>query len=282
MRIKITADSTCDIGKELAKKYDIAIIPLFVALDEKTYKDFTEINPPQIFDFVEHSGKICHTAAVNSALYSEEFAKYSKDYDAVIHINISSSLSICNQNAKLAAEEFENVYVVDSFNLSSGTGHLVIDAATMAQNGNTPEEIVDYLEAAAKRLEVSFVLDTLIYLQKGGRCSSVVALGANILKLRPCIEVIDGKMQVGKKYRGALIKVLEMYIADRLSNRDDIDWNRVFITHTCDANPELIKCAEKAVRKYGKFKEILITSAGCTIASHCGPNCLGILFYRNK
>lgn len=282
MRIKITADSTCDIGEALAKKYNIAIIPLFVLIDEKQYKDFSEINPPQIFDFVERTGKICHTSAVNSALYAEEFAKYANDYDAVIHINISSSLSVCNQNAKLAAEEFDNVYVVDSLNLSTGSGHLAIDAAIMAQNGSTPEEIVACLEDEVKKLEVSFILDTLVYLQKGGRCSSVVALGANLLKLKPCIDVIDGKMQVGKKYRGTLIKTLESYIADRLSDRDDIDYRRIFITHTCNRNPELVECALAAVKKYGKFEEILITPAGCTIASHCGPNCLGILFFRNK
>lgn len=282
MKIKITADSTCDIGEALAKKYDVAIIPLFVVMDDKPYRDLVEINPPQIFDYVSSTGNICHTSAVNSVLYAEEFAKYASDYDAVIHINISSNLSVCNQNARIAAEEFDNVYVVDSLNLSTGSGHIVIDAATMAQNGSSAKEIIDYLEDAVKRVESSFVLDTLLYLQKGGRCSSIVALGANLLKLKPCIEVIDGKMQVGKKYRGTLTKAVEMYIADRLTNRDDIDYRRIFITHTADANPDLVKCAAEAVKKFGKFEEILITSAGCTIANHCGPNCLGILFYRNK
>ncbi len=282
MRIKITADSTCDIGEALAKKYDVAIVPLFVVMDDKPYRDLVEINPPEIFEHVSSTGNICHTSAVNSALYEEEFAKYASDYDAVIHISISSSLSACYQNAKIAAEEFDNVYVVDSLNLSTGSGHLVLDAATMAKNGSTAEEIVTYLEDAVKRVESSFVLDTLLYLQKGGRCSSVVALGANLLKLKPCIEVIDGKMQVGKKYRGTLTKALEMYIADRLTDRDDIDTRRVFITHTAEANPDIVKCAEEAVKKYGKFEETLITSAGCTIANHCGPNCLGILFYRKK
>lgn len=282
MKIKITADSTCDIGEALAKKYDIAIIPLFVVMDDKPYRDLVEINPTQIFEHVSTTGNICHTSAVNSVLYAEEFAKYASSYDAVIHINLSSNLSVCHQNAKIAAEEFDNVYVADSLNLSTGSGHLVIDAAIMAQNGSTVEEILAFLEEAVNRVESSFVLDTLLYLQKGGRCSSIVALGANLLKLKPCIEVIDGKMQVGKKYRGTLLKALEMYISDRLTGRDDIDTRRVFITHTAEADSEIVKCAEEAVKKYGNFEETLITSAGCTIANHCGPNCLGILFYRTK
>ena len=280
MKIKITADSTCDIGEALAKKYDVAIIPLFVVMDDKPYRDLVEINPPQIFDYVSDTGKLCQTSAVNAALYAEEFAKYAKDHDAVIHINLSSSLSVCHQNAKIAAEEFDNVYVVDSLNLSTGSGLIVLAAAEMAQKGNSAEEIIAFLEKAVKKAEASFVLDTLLYLQKGGRCSSLAALGANLLKLKPCIEVIDGKMQVGKKYRGTLTKAIEMYISDRLTNRDDIDYSRIFITHTAVANPDLVKCAEEAVKKYGKFEEILITSAGCTIANHCGPNCLGILFNR--
>ncbi|MBE6948380.1 MAG: DegV family protein [Ruminococcaceae bacterium] len=280
MRIKITADSTCDIGEALAKKYDVEIIPLYVVMDDKPFMDLIEINPQQIFDHVASTGKICHTSAVNAALYGEIFAKYAKDYDAVIHVNLSSSLSACHQNAKIAAEEFDNVYVVDSLNLSTGSGHIVLDAAIMAREGKSAEEIVKFLEDAVKKVEASFVLDTLLYLQKGGRCSSIVALGANLLKLKPCIEVIDGKMQVGKKYRGTLNKCVEMYIADRLTGRDDIDYRRIFITHTAETNPELVKCAEEAVKKYGSFEEVLITSAGCTIANHCGPNCLGILFYR--
>jgi DegV family protein with EDD domain len=281
MKIKITADSTCDLSRDLVEKHDIAIIPLYVVMDDKPYKDTLEISPAQIFDYVTRTGKTCHTSAINVEIYKEEFAKYADSYDAVIHVNLSSYLSVGHQNAKLAAESFDNVYVVDSLNLSTGSGHLVLDAAIMAENGSTAQEIVDYLNGAVSRVETSFILDTLYYIYKGGRCSGVAALGANLLRLKPCIEVVDGKMQVGKKYRGSLEKSLEEYVHDRLSDRDDIDYKRIFITHTLETDV-MAKHVEDAVRKYGKFEEVYITNAGCTIANHCGPNCCGILFYRNK
>ncbi len=281
MKIKITADSTCDLSRDLVEKHDIAIIPLYVVMDEKPYKDTLEITPAEIFDFVTRTGKICHTSAINVEIYAEEFAKYADSYDAVIHINLSSSLSVGYQNAKLAAEGFDNVYVIDSKNLSTGSGHLVLDAAVMAEKGCTAQEIIDYLNEAIRRVESSFILDTLYYIYKGGRCSGVAALGANLLRLKPCIEVVDGAMQVGKKYRGSLEKSLEEYVHDRLSGRDDIDYKRIFITHTLETDV-MANHLEETVRKYGDFEEIYITRAGCTIANHCGPNCCGILFYRSK
>ena len=281
MKIKITADSTCDLSKELVEKHNIAILPLFVVMDEQPYKDTIEISPPQIFDYVARTGKVCHTSAINTAIYTDEFGKYAAEYDSVIHINISSALSVGYQNAQIAAEGFDNVYVVDSQNLSTGSGHLVLDAAIMAENGSTAQEIIDYLNEAVKRVESSFVLDTLYYIYKGGRCSGVAALGANLLRLKPCIEVIDGKMQVGKKYRGSLEKALEEYVTDRLTNRDDIDYKRIFVTHTLETEV-MAQHVVDTVKKLGNFEEIIITQAGCTIANHCGPNCCGILFYRNK
>lgn len=277
MNIKITADSTCDLPKDLIEKYDIGIVPLYIVKGDSSLKDGIEINPQDIFDYVESGTGICHTAAVNVLDYLERFSAYLKDYDAVIHINISSDFSACNQNANIAASELQNVYVVDSRNLSSGSGHLVLDASHMASAGMAPGEIVERLKEQAKLVEASFVIDTLKYLYKGGRCSGIAALGANVLKLKPCIEVVDGKMEVGKKYRGNMDKIILQYISDRINGRDDIDARRIFITHTSVSDAILSQVRDELKNK---FEEIIESDAGCTISNHCGPGTLGILFYR--
>lgn len=279
MKIRITADSTCDLSPELTEKYNIRIIPLQIVKDEKPYKDGIEIKPIDIFEYVESGKGICHTAAVNIEEYSEIFKEELKNNDAIVHICISSEFSTCYQNACLAAEELENVYIVDSRNLSTGSGHLVIDAAIMARQGMEPRDIKTALDDMAKKVEASFVINTLKYLHKGGRCSTVAALGANLLQLKPCIEVIDGKMDVGKKYRGNIEKVIRQYIEDRLKGREDIDYKRIFVTHTCTKR-ELPEAALEQVRNLNLFDEIFETTAGCTVSNHCGPDTLGVLFYR--
>ena len=188
-------------------------------------------------------------------------------------------MSCCYQNACIAARDFENVYVVDSRNLSSGIGHLAVDAAIMAENGATAEEIFRAMEEKKSRLDVSFVINTLEFLKMGGRCSSLAALGANMLGLKPCIEVKDGKMSVCKKYRGHLERCLQKYVADRLSEPDTIEPSRIFITDS-GVPDEMVKMVEEEIRRHVAFDEIIHTYAGCTVSNHCGPNCLGILFYR--
>ena len=279
MRIKITADSTCDLSPELVRDLDVEIVPLYVIEDEASYRDGVGYSPDNIFRHFEKTGRLCKTAAVNVSDYAEIFERLSKEYDAVIHLNISLDFSSCYQNACLAAQEFSNVYVVDSRNLSTGSGLLVMRAVEMARSGMQPQDIVRELTALTEKVEASFIIDTLTYLQKGGRCSSVAALGASLLHLKPCIEVRDGKMSVGKKFRGSFEKACVSYVRDRLEGRTDIDTSRIFITHTCtdSASVELVR---QQVLRYGDFKEILITKAGCTISSHCGPNTLGILFLR--
>lgn len=280
MKIKITCDSTCDLSPELVKKYDITVIPLYVIKGEKSLRDGIDIVPEDIYGYVESGAGVCHTAAVNAAEYYDIFQNVLKDCDAVIHINISSEFSACYANACFAAEKLGNVYVVDSRNLSTGSGHLALDAAILAATGEyTAQEIKDILDEEQKKLEVSFVVDTLYYLHKGGRCSGVAKLGANLLSLKPCIEVIDGKMSVGKKYRGKLEKVLVQYVRERLENRDDLDSKRIFVTTTGVPEQTLQKVHE-TIEEYGNFEEIIDTRAGCTIANHCGPQCLGILFFR--
>lgn len=279
MVIKITSDSTCDLSAELIKRYDIELFPLYITLGGKTYRDGVDIFPDDIFAHVDAGGNIAATAAVTPLDYGERFSVLSKEYDAVIHICISSKFSACFQNAHLAAEGFDNVYVIDSCNLSSGHGHVVVEAARMAQAGMGAAEIVSELEEIVKKVEASFILDRLDYMRKGGRCSTITMLGANALQLKPCIEVVDGAMRVGTKYRGSFVKCIRHYVRDRLEGRDDIRTDRIFITHP-HASREAVDAAREAIMQYADFKEIIETSAGCTVSSHCGPSTLGVLFIR--
>jgi len=281
MRIKISADSTCDLPQDIVDRYDIGIIPLYIIMDEKPYKDRLEINVRDIFEYVESGAGMTRSNAVNISEYQEYFTEWKKEFDAIIHISISNHFSACNQSARIAAEEFENVFIVDSLNLSTGSGHIVLDAAIMAQSGMAPELIVEELERLVLRVEASFVIGTLKYLHKGGRCSSVAALGANLLKLNPCIEVIEGKMDVGKKYRGSFDKVILQYVEDKLSGREDIDTKRIFVTYPPGMKQELINDVVNRVKMIRDFDEIICCEAGCVISNHCGPICVGILFYRN-
>lgn len=277
--IKITADSTCNLSPEILKSMDITIVPLHVEVDGKDYLDGVNITPTDIFRYVGEEGKTCKTAAVNVYEYTTFFTEYAPKYDAIIHINIGSDFSSCYQNAKIAAQQFENVYVIDSRNLSTGSGHLVYDAAKLAQQGMTAEAIMKHLENTIAKVDASFVIDRMDYLHKGGRCSGIEALGATLLKIKPSIEVVDGKMKVGKKYRGNFDRCLENYVKDRLSDPTDIDTSRIFITHSQCA-PETVAKAKQIVQQYVQFDEVIETSAGCTISSHCGPNTLGILYKR--
>lgn len=279
MKIKVTADSTCDLSPELVEKYEIDIFPLTVVKNGDVLRDGIEITPDDIYAHVSAGGDLCGTSAINISDYLDRFSEYRREYDAIVHFTISSDMSTCYQNALIAAAELSEVYVVDSRNLSTGIGQLVIDAAIMAQSGMTAADIKAELDAKKEKLDVSFILDTLEYLRKGGRCSSIAALGANLLSLKPCIEVKNGKMGVGKKYRGSLEKCLIKYIEDKLQDCSDIDLSRIFITHS-GLDEKLVADMESAVRRCGDFQDILITRAGCTISSHCGPNCAGILFYR--
>ena len=279
MKIKISSDSTCDLSADLVERYDIHIVPLSVSKDGVFYKDGLEITPQDIFDHVGSGGGVCSTAAVNVDEYLQIFETLRRDYDAVIHFTISSDMSCCYQNACLAAQELSDVYVIDAENLSTGIGQLVLEASIMAREGAAPEEIVEKINVMKKKLDVSFVIDTLEYLYKGGRCSSLAALGANLLSLKPCIEVVDGKMRVGKKYRGSLEKCLEKYIRERLADVDTLDLHRIFVTHS-NMDQAIVDRIQAVVESCAPFEEILQTKAGCTISCHCGPNCLGILFFR--
>ena len=278
--IKISCDSTADLSQELYERYNIARLPLYINIGGKEYSDGVDITSDQLFKLVDETGELPTTAAQSI----EDFLKYLKGLREenpgadIIHFTISTGFSTTYNVACLAAQELEGVYIIDSKNLSSGIGQSVIEACELAKEGVPAPEIKKRIEEEIiPKVDTSFILDTLKYMAKGGRCSNFAVLGANILQLKPCIEVVDGKMRVGKKYKGKLNRVIRQYVNDRLANIDDIRPDRIFIT-SAHCEKEYIDAAFEEVSKLNYFKEILITQAACTVSSHCGPNTLGVLF----
>ncbi len=279
--IIITSDSTTDLGAELIERYNVKIIPLGVTLGDKTYRDGIDINPDDIYEHHRKTGELPKTTASNVGECIDFFNEVTADGSAVIHFTICSKMSSTYNNACLAAQEFEDVYVVDTFNLSTGGGLLVIAAAEMAKAGMPAEQIVEEIKKLVPCVDASFVIDNLEYLHKGGRCSALSVLGANLLKLKPCIEVKNGTMGVGKKYRGRYEDTLKQYVAERLADKDNIMLDRVFVTHAgCD--PKIVEQVTEQVKQTLDFKEVFVTRAGCTISSHCGADTLGVLFIRKS
>ena len=280
MKVKITTDSTCDLSQELLNQYNIAVIPLTVTLGERFGQDGVDIMPSDIYSYVEQSGNLPKTSAVSILEYTEFFQIWHDQGFEVIHFCISSHFSSSYQNACIAAREIGNVWIMDSENLSTGQGLAVLHSAELAMAGYTANEIVEQCNAIIPRIEASFVANSIDYLRKGGRCSALAALGANVLQIKPCIEVVAGYMKPRKKYRGGIKKVIRLYAEDQLKDRRDIDTHRIFITHTrCDA--ETIEYVKSLIRKLQpEIVEILETTAGATITTHCGPETLGVLFVR--
>ena len=279
--IKIISDSTADLPKELIEKYDIEVLPLSVTLGEKSFKDGVEICAQDIFKFYEETKNLPKTSAVSVLEYTEAFTPWvEKGYD-VVHFAISSTMSACFQNATIAAVEIGHVWTINSENLSSGIGLLVVLAAELAAKGESAEVIFKHIEEAKKRVDASFILNQLEFLHKGGRCGGVAALGANLLKLKPCIEVHEGKMKVGKKYRGAYEKCALDYIHDRLDGNDNIESNIIFLTWA-GLDAHLLKEIEKETKKCHKFHTVIVNEAGSTITGHCGPGTFGIIYFRKE
>ena len=279
MKIVILSDSTCDLSPALVEETGVVIVPLTVIKNDEQFKDTVNIAPDDIFQHVAAGGGLCTTSANSVGEYQEWFEKYAGDYDGVIHINIGSGFSSCYQNACLAAEDYPNVRVIDSQNLSTGQGLVVLEAVRLAKEATDLDALADQIRAFTSRVEASFLLSRLDYMVKGGRCSSAAALGANLLNLKPCIEVKDGKMVVVKKYRGNFDKCLPMYVKDRLAGRDDLDHGTLFITHT-PVDDAAQKAVASAVDQFGSFENVYDTLAGCTVSCHCGPGTLGVLFVR--
>lgn len=279
MKIKIISDSTCDLPKALAEKYDVTMSPLTIIKDGESFKDNVTITPAEIFAHVAAGGGLCSTAAGNVADYQDLFSQYAGDYDGVLHISLGSGFSSSYQNACLAAEEFNNVKVVDSQNLSTGQALVVVYACKMAQSCESLEQLHADVQAYTSRVEASFLLNRLDYMVKGGRCSAAAALGANLLNLKPCIEVRNGKMGVVKKYRGNYAKCLANYVKDRLDGRDDLTGELLFLTYTT-VSDDCRQAVLDSIAQYGSFDEMVEGTAGCTVSCHCGPETLGILFVR--
>ena len=278
--IKISCDSTADLSPELYERYNIARLPLYINIAGKEYADGVDITSEQLFKLVDETGELPTTAAQSIEDFTDYLNKLKEENPGadIIHFTISSGFSTTYNVACLAAQETENVYIIDSKNLSSGVGQSVIEACEMAARGMSAPEIKKMIEEEIiPKVDTSFTLDTLKYMAKGGRCSNVAALGANLLQLKPCIEVVDGKMRVGKKYKGKYNRVVRQYANDRLANIEDIRPDRIFITSS-HCQQEYIDAVYEEVSKLNYFKEILITQAACTVSSHCGPNTIGVLF----
>lgn len=281
MKVRITADSICDLSPELIKEYDIPLAPLSVMVGEEEHHDGVDISPEQIFEAVE-SGKRVHSAAVNVAEYEELFRRELKNADALIHFTIGRSFSACYTNACTAAEMVGNVYVVDSENLTTGTGHLVMDAVEMARKGMEPEAIVAAVKKNIPNIDTSFVVSTIDYLYRGGRVTGMAAVGAKLLNIRPSIELTNGIMTPGKKYRGNIHRVLEHYLDERLANPDDIDFSRVFISYSRFDDPGIVAEVHAIVAEKLPGAVIYETVVGGTISVHCGPGTLGLVLKRKS
>ncbi len=278
--ILIAADSTCDLSPELIERYGVAILPLGVALGDRQYTDGVDIDPDRIYENYEKTGLLPKTSAINLADFEAFFREHTADGRSVIFFTIGSKMSSTYHNAELAAESFERAFVVDTGNLSTGGGLLVITACEMVAAGHSAAEIAETCRRMAPCVDASFVIDSLEFLYKGGRCSALEAFGANLLSLKPCIVVRDGAMGVGKKYRGRFAAVLAKYVADRLGDASDIEKKHIFVTHAGCDEAIYTACIEQ-VKAIVPEAEVHLTRAGCTISSHCGRNTLGVLFIRN-
>ena len=280
MKIRMTADSTCDLSPELLRKYDIALAPLSVIIDGEVFHDGVDVTPRDVFRAAD-AGKSVRTAAVNAYEYKEFFGKQLRNCDQLVHICISSEFSTCYADACEAAAETGSVFVVDSRNLSTGSGLLALEGVEMAEKGMDGEAVAEALRGKTGLVDTSFVVRTIDYLRRGGRCSGLEALGAKMLHIRPSIVVRDGKMHPGDKYRGRYEHYLKHYIQDALADDRMIDFRRVFITHS-PSEEGLVRFAIDTVKSYGLFQEVLETMAGCTVCTHCGPDTLGIIFMRKQ
>lgn len=275
MKIVISAESTIDLPKEILEEYGIKTIPFSILLGEKLMLD-GDMQPTEIFEYVDASKVLPKTSAVNEYQYTEYFKELLTNADAVIHFSLSKELSCTYNNAKEASANLENVYVINSKSLSTGIALLAIKASNLSKEGKTAQEIVEIINKDVDKVQASFVLEKLDYLRKGGRCSAIVAFGANILKIHPQILVTNGKMSPAKKYRGNYDVCVKQYCKDTLEQFSNADKSLAFVTYTT-ASDEAVLSAETALKEAG-FKKILKTRAGATISSHCGPNTLGILF----
>lgn len=280
MSFKITCESSADLNKDMYKKHKISVIPFPITLGEELLQDSVNVTNEQLFKYVDENKTLPKTSAINSIDYEEFFEKENTEDEGIIHISLSSKLSCTYNNALEASKKFKNVYVIDSESLSSGIGLQVLYACKLRDKKVPIAEAVEMINNRRSAMQISFVVDKLNYLHKGGRCSALSLLGSNILGIKPSIVVKNGKMMVGKKYIGKIHKILDKYVLDTLEEFNNIDPELCFITYS-SATPEMIEITKKTLEEKNLFKKIIETTAGCTVTTHCGPNTLGIIYYND-
>jgi DegV family protein with EDD domain len=279
--IRISTDSTSDLA-HLYKEKNVAVMPICVVLDNEVYSDGVDVFPSDIYKHVEETGRLPKTSARNTFDYQEFFKDLTKDGDTVIHIAFSSGLSTCCNCAIEASKNFENVYVLDSKSLSTGCGLLVMKAFDLLEEGKSAQEIVDTLNGLVDKVQASFIVSTIEYLYKGGRCGMLSSIIASVLRIMPSLYLKDGKIVAGKKYMGNILKNADKYVLDTLKKHDDYDKRRVFITYTEGTDERIVKKVEETLRANSDFEEIIHTYAGATVTCHCGKGTIGILYIDNN
>lgn len=283
MKTIITTDSSCDLSQEQIKEYGIQILPIYVNMNGEEYKDGINISPEDIFKYVKETKTLPKTSALSIADYQTFFKSIldSNPDTNIIHISLSSGISSCCEHAKIATEEFDGkVTVIDGKNLSTGTGLLVLYASKLAQQNVPYLEIVEKVEKRVPYVQASFIIEEVHYLHKGGRCSAIALIGANLLKIKPKIQVIDGGMKPTGKPRGKMLSVLKDYVDQTLAEYNNPDKSICFVTHSC-IEPEISEEIKKYVESKNIFDSVVVTTAGATITCHCGKGTLGILYIND-
>ena len=275
----LSADSTMDMPAEMIDRIGLRVIASYVTMGDRTVEDWPDVSQEDLLGYVRRSGKLAQTSAANPADYETWFRRLAAEGKPVVHIAKSSGISSCYDNARIAAEEVGNVWVVDSKNLSGGSALLILEAASCGIED--PEALCSHLEAYRERIDGSFIIETLEFLRKGGRCSTVAALGANILKLRPEIVIENGFMHVGKKYRGVYSKCVYDFLNDKLAMLDSFQTDLVYVNHTIQ-DPAFLKELLDYLREKTGCRELIEFPASAAISTHCGPNTFGVFFVRKN
>lgn len=278
MKIAISSESSCDLPKEFTEKYDIHVMPYHIQFGDKTFCD-GEMSTADLFAYADKCNTLPKTAAINEDEFETHFGELLKTHDAVVHVSLSSELTSATQNARAVAKRLGNIYVVDSRTLSTGVGLIAVYAAQLRDAGYSADKIAELCTERTKNVQVSSVIERLDYLYKGGRCNSLMYFGANLLKIRPRIMIKDGKIGPDKKYRGNIVRVLEKYCDELLKEFPNPDPEFMFVVYTT-ATPEMIEAAKKVCRDHG-IKNIYEATAGGTVASHCGPHTLGLMYIND-
>lgn len=275
-KVVVTVDSAADLPKNIAEEYGIEVMPMHVIINNKEKNDGVDINAPELFDYVEKTGKIPQTSAVSPGEYAEFFEKFTKENKAVVHLSFCSELSSTCRNAKMAAGGFEDVYVIDTLNLGGGIALFALKACGMRDNGMSAKEISEKISAEIHNVKVSYLLDSIDFLRKSGRCSAAAVFGANLLGIKPCAAMVNGKIEVIKKYRGKAKAVRLQYANEQLENTENIDFSTAFIYHSGVDESEL--CEVENLLKNAGFNRVITAFTGCMISLHSGRKALGIHF----